>query len=463
MTALFSNLMVRFSVVSLVIMVSIAVVIAMVLSNAIRSDAIDDLVDEAVGTSSGRLIAKITPEDLQEPMIGERYDNFHRFVQESIQSARTARVKLFARDGTVIYSSDRAGVGEKFPKKENLLIALSGRNATEIKIPSDPENRRETHLGTLMEVYTPILFPGIDEPLGAFEIYQYYLPTAERIAGLQRKVLWMIGIGFSVLYAGLISIVAGGWRTIKTQQNELESFNLQLAVKVKDRTSELESFSHAVSHDLRGPLRDINGFGQALYEDCWDSLGEEGKEYLTRIRASTFKMENLIDGLLDLSRLSGSELERETVDLIAVATDIAAELKEKQPHREVDFIIGTQLVVDADPRLLWLALEDLLGNAWKYTSTGSHAVIEMGADSSNGHLVYFVRDDGVGFEMEYAEKLFGAFKRFHPEREFEGTGIGLATVQRIIQRHGGDITAEGLVGSGATFYFTLPPEPVPST
>ena len=145
-------------------------------------------------------------------------------------------------------------------------------------MPSDPENLPEAHLGTSMEVYTQIVFPVIDEPLGAFEIYQYYLPTAEQIAGLQREVFWLIGLGFGVLYAGLISIMAGGWRPIKTQQDELESFDSKLADQVKDRTSELEAFNHSVSHDLRAPLRSINGFGQALYEDYGDRLDDEAKD-----------------------------------------------------------------------------------------------------------------------------------------------------------------------------------------
>ena len=215
------NLLVQFSVVSFVAMAVIAVVLAIVLSNKIRSDAINDLVDEAVGSASGRLLSTITPADLEVPMTGARYDRFHEFVQQSIVSERTARVKIWAKDGTVIYSNDPAGVGEKFPAKENLLKALDGDTATEIKIPKDVENARERYLGTLMEVYTPIIFPGTSEPQGAFEIYQYYEPTAQRINELRGWVFGSIGGGFLILYGALVSIVGRGWRTINRQRGTL--------------------------------------------------------------------------------------------------------------------------------------------------------------------------------------------------------------------------------------------------
>jgi len=193
-------------------MAAIAVGLALVLSNQVRSDALDDLTDEAVGSASGRLLGAITPADLEVPMTGARYDNFHEFVQQSIVSDRTARVKIWAKDGTVIYSNDPAGVGEQFPAKENLLIALSGETATEIKTPKDAENAREQYLGTLMEVYTPIIFPGTTDPEGAFEIYQYYAPTAQRIEEMQRWVFGSIAVGFLVLYAALLFIVWRGQR-----------------------------------------------------------------------------------------------------------------------------------------------------------------------------------------------------------------------------------------------------------
>ena len=181
------HLLVQFSVVSLVVLFTVAVVLAAVLSKKIRSDAVDNLVDEAVGTSSGRLLTAITPADLETPMTGDRYDGFHAFVQRSIVSDRTARIKIWSADGTVIYSNDPAGVGEKFPPQENLRKALRGENAVEIKIPKDPDNERERILGTLMEVYTPIVFPGADQPQDAFEHTDDGLLRAQRIG---RKAWW---------------------------------------------------------------------------------------------------------------------------------------------------------------------------------------------------------------------------------------------------------------------------------
>ena len=457
-----SNLLVRFSVVSFVMMTAIAVVLAVVLSNKIRDDAVEDLVDEAVGTSTGRLLARITPQDLETPMVGQRYDDFHRFVQQSIVSARTARIKLWSKDGTVIYSNDPAGVGERLPEKDNLLIALTGENAIEIKMPNDAENRREVELGSLMEVYTPIVFDGSPEPQGAFEIYQYYWPTAERINDLRAWVFLLIGAGFSALYAALVYIVWGGWRTIKNQQIQLESFNGNLAQEVEDRTADLESFSYSLSHDIRAPLRSINGFGQALYEDYADQMDDQGEDYLERMRTSTQNMEQLIDGLLELSRLSRSELETCDINLSEVARSIAADLQDGEPEWEVSFSIQDHLVANGDPRLLRVALENLLGNAWKYTSKRPEARIEFGSSTHMGSLTgnkaYFVRDDGAGFDMAYAGKLFGPFQRLHKVSEFAGTGIGLATVHRIVERHGGKIWAEGEVDNGAAFYFTLDPK-----
>src|SRR3989475_29124 len=226
MRRLRENLLFQFSAVSFVVMALVAVVLAIALADKIRSDALDALVAEAVGHASGRVLTAIAPSDLEVPMTGARYQRFHEFVQQSIVSARTARVKLWATDGTVIYSDDRAGVGLKFPDNEGLLKALRGENATNIDRPREPEHVLERHLGTLMEVYTPIIFPGTAEPKGALEIYQHYAPTAQRIDDLRRWCFLSIGLGFVILYAGSVSIVWGGWRTIKRQQAALKELTV---------------------------------------------------------------------------------------------------------------------------------------------------------------------------------------------------------------------------------------------
>jgi signal transduction histidine kinase len=228
------------------------------------------------------------------------------------------------------------------------------------------------------------------------------------------------------------------------------------AAEVRTANQELEAFSYSVSHDLRTPLRGIDGFSQALLEDYHDVLDATGQDYLRRVRAAAQRMAELIDDLLSLSRVSRADLAYEAVDLSAQATAIAAELQRGDPSRSVELRIEPGIVVRGDPRLLRITLENLLGNAWKFTGRTAGAVIELGRRRDGDDEVLFVRDNGAGFDMQYAERLFGAFQRLHTEREFPGTGIGLATVQRIIHRHHGRIWVDAAVDRGATFSFTLP-------
>jgi light-regulated signal transduction histidine kinase (bacteriophytochrome) len=218
---------------------------------------------------------------------------------------------------------------------------------------------------------------------------------------------------------------------------------------------ELEAFSYSVSHDLRAPLRAIDGFSQALLEDYHDRLENEGRDYLKRVRAGAQHMASLVDDLLKLSRVTRSELQYSDVDLSTLAQQITAELHEREPQRPVDVCIVPDQHVQGDSRLLRIALENLFNNAWKFTHGRDHARIEFAPTPFNGGVAYFVRDNGVGFDMAYVDKLFGAFQRLHNAREFAGTGIGLATARRVIHKHGGTIWAEGEIGEGATFYFRL--------
>jgi PAS domain S-box-containing protein len=238
----------------------------------------------------------------------------------------------------------------------------------------------------------------------------------------------------------------------------------ELELRVRERTAqlaetnrELEAFSYSVSHDLRAPLRGIDGFCQAVEEDEESTLSPAARGYLERVRRASARMGQLIDDLLSLSRLSRMGLRREPVDLTALAHAVVAELAAREPQRSVEVRVRPELRVDADPRLLRVLLGNLLGNAWKFTQRVERPRIELSASSQEGRTVYCVRDNGAGFDMKYADKLFSPFQRLHEAREFPGTGIGLAIVQRVVHRHGGQVWAESAPGQGAAFFFTFEP------
>ena len=234
-------------------------------------------------------------------------------------------------------------------------------------------------------------------------------------------------------------------------ENEIQTLNSEL----RRANEELEAFSYSVSHDLRAPLRSIDGFSQILEEDYSDNVDEEGKRYLKRVRAATQRMALLIDDLLTLSRVNRSEIHRKWVDLSSMAQRIVEELKRQSPDRNVDIQIAPNIRVEGDENLLFQVMENLLSNAWKFSLRKEGPRIVFGQQNGDGQLVQYVRDNGAGFDMKYVGKLFTAFQRLHSDQDFPGTGVGLTTVQRILHRHGGRIWAEGRPGEGAVFYFTV--------
>jgi len=251
---------------------------------------------------------------------------------------------------------------------------------------------------------------------------------------------------------------------LQCRMDELEQLNAELEQRVAERTAELaaankelEAFCYSVSHDLRAPLRCIDGFSLAVIEDYGHLLDEEGQGYLQRVRLASQRMAELIDGLLNLSRLTRGEIVRQEVELSTIIREVAEILKQAQPEREVCVIIEPGLKAYGDNGMLRILFENLLGNAFKFTVNRTDARVEVGktVEKESDRTIFYVRDNGAGFNMVYADKLFGAFQRLHTVHEFPGNGIGLATVQRIINRHGGEIWAQGEVGQGATFFFSL--------
>lgn len=287
----------------------------------------------------------------------------------------------------------------------------------------------------------------------------------------ERKVIGMIAVanresGYTADYqqdmeAICVAFVEAIRR--KKAEEKIKNLNAELEQRVIERTEqlsaankELEAFSYSVSHDLRAPLRSIDGFSQALLEEYQGKLDDMGKGYLERVRKATQRMGLLIDDMLKLSRITRAEMKHESVDLSGMVREIAEARQKSDPDRAVDMTVQAGITVQGDPYLLKIAMENLVKNAFKFTGKEAHPRIEFGTALRDGETACFIRDNGAGFDMAYVDKLFGAFQRLHTSDEFPGTGIGLATVQRIIHRHGGGVWAEGETGKGATFYFTLP-------
>jgi PAS domain S-box-containing protein len=295
----------------------------------------------------------------------------------------------------------------------------------------------EDHAATLREV---------ERQVRSGEKVLYFENRYRHKDGSWRVLAWKSIPADGLMYATARDVT--DWKRV--QQELVDARN---ATEAANR--DLESFSYSVAHDLRTPLRGIDGFSQALLEECADSIGEDGRRWLGLVRQSAQQMAQLIDGLLTLSRVTRSELRREAVDVSALARAAVGRLERASPERRVAVAIEPDLVASGDPRLLAVVLDNLIGNAWKYSSKLAAAKIEIGAKREDGLTVYFVRDNGAGFDMNYVHKLFGVFERLHGPEEFEGTGIGLATVRRIVERHGGRAWAEGELDRGATFFFAL--------
>jgi signal transduction histidine kinase len=317
----------------------------------------------------------------------------------------------------------------------------------------------------------------VGAPISGAQWTLYVLDDPALIYAAQRTLVTQLGgpLALSIVVAGVLAaLLASVWLLLTRGQQRLAAANVQqrelnAAVhglnsalehnvsELRALNDELGAFAYSVSHDLRAPLRSIDGFSQILLEDKGAVLGDDGRQHLDRVRAAAVKMGALIDDMLLLSRLTRDEMRVENVDVTGLARSVVDDLRGREPQRHVEFESNGATPAQGDARLVRIALTNLLGNSWKFTRQRTPAHISFGGEARDGETVFFVKDDGVGFDMRYADKLFGAFQRLHNTSEFEGTGIGLATVQRIVHRHGGRVWAESEVGKGTTFYFTLGP------
>jgi len=403
------------------------------------ADTVPEPPDEkvvALMTRTGAQLGRVIERQREREALQRNEIYFRHLTENALEF-----ITILNRDGTIRYESPYVELTLRYQREDYL-----GKSAFDFVHPEDLPRVLQAFAGCLQKPgNTPTLLFRFRHKDGSWRVLE--------------------GFGNNLLDDPVVAGIIFNSRDIteRTQaEEEIRKLNTELERRVIERTAELaaankelEAFCYSISHDLRAPLRVIDGFSHILLKHYTDKLDAQSQDYLQRVRAATNRMGELIDDLLYLSRVTRGEMRREVVNLSVLAKTIARGLQETQPERQVTFVIADGLIVNGDVRLLRVVLENLLGNAWKFTGGHPRARIEFGVTQRDGNKVYFVRDDGAGFDMAYANKLFGPFQRLHTRAEFEGTGIGLVIVQRIIQRHGGRVWAEGEVERGATFYFTV--------
>lgn len=469
------NLLAKFTIISFLITAAIAIGLGWGIQQQMEQNALSQAADNTADHVSTILNKKLHQADFNGALDPARYEQIDSLIRQYVLDKHVVRVKIWSREGLLIYSDEKEKIGQRFPDDDELHEALTGKIVSVIS-PEKEENIEEREqFGKVFEVYVPLLPEDSNQMAGVYEIYQDMDVLEPGIARMRNFVWLNIGLGFLVLYSSLYAFVrnASGELIRHSKENArlYEETKMQLAERQRaqkeliKRTTELESankeleaFSYSVSHDLRAPLRAIDGFSRVILEEYTDKLDDEGKRYLNIVRDNTQKMGQLIEDLLALSRLGRKEMQVSRIDMAKLAKTVFDELKEANPGRNIQLEIETLPPAYGDQAMIHQVFVNLLSNAIKFTRFKEKAVIEIGCNTRMNENVYYVKDNGVGFDMRYSNKLFGVFQRLHSAEEFDGTGVGLAIVKRIINRHGGKVWAEGKVNEGATFYFNISEE-----
>ncbi len=469
------NLLAKFTIISFLITAAIAIGLGWGIQQQMEQNALLQATDNTADHVSTILNQKLHQADFNGTLDPARYEQIDSMIRQNVLNKHVVRVKIWSREGLLIYSDEKEQIGQRFPDDEELQEALEGKIVSVVS-PEKEENEEEREqFGRVFEVIVPLLPADSNQVAGAYEIYQDMDVLEPGIAKMRNFVWVSIGLGFLVLYSSLYAFVrnASGELIRHSKENArlYEETKMQLAERQRaekeliKRTTELESankeleaFSYSVSHDLRAPLRAIDGFSRVILEEYNDKLDDEGKRYLNIVRDNTQKMGQLIEDLLALSRLGRKEMQVSRIDMAKLAKTVFDELKEANPGQNIQLEIKTLPPAYGDQAMIHQVFVNLLSNAIKFTRSKEKAVIEIGCNTQMNENVYYVKDNGVGFDMQYLNKLFGVFQRLHSAEDFDGTGVGLAIVKRIINRHGGKVWAEGKVDEGATFYFNISEE-----
>ncbi len=436
------NLVVQFSAVSFVALGLLLVTEGVVTARTIKEDAAHHLTDEVVAIASGRLLQAITPADTETVMTGDRYNQFDRFVKQSIVSERTARVNIWARDGTITYSSDPSKVGLKFPDDEHLKKALRGQTVY-VQEPAEGDKPNDA-ADEFVEVYTPIVFPGTTEPQGAFEVYQYYAPTGRLVAAVHGRVLVSLGVGFLVVYLVLVGIVWRGWQTIRRQES---------ALIASERLASIGQLASGVAHELNNPLTSVIGFSELMMDK---DMAPEVKKNLQIVHDEAQRTAKIVKNLLGFVRQQ--EQVKQPLNLNSILEKVLAVRAYEQKASNIRVV--TRFTPDlpevmADPSQMQQVFFNLVINAEHFMVQAHQGGTLTVATEREGSVAQAsVTDDGPGIAKENISRLFTPF--FTTKEVGKGTGLGLSICYGIVTQHGGRIFARSEPGKGATFVVELP-------